>query len=87
MKFDELFNTLMEACYKHNKVKQEAHCGTHSEDNNTKKPDKDKDGVPDWADKKPGEDDNADKDDKKPSGKGKMPAGLAAYHAKKNKKK
>ena len=26
-----------------------------------KKPDKDGDGVPDWADKKPGKDDNADK--------------------------
>ena len=32
MKFDELFDTLMEACYSHNKrVKKEAHCGTHGE--------------------------------------------------------
>lgn len=30
-----------------------------------KKPDKDGDGVPDWADKKDGEDDNADDEDKK----------------------
>ena len=30
-----------------------------------KKPDEDGDGVPDWADKKPGEDDNADKGEKK----------------------
>jgi hypothetical protein len=29
-----------------------------------KKPDADKDGVPDWADKKPGKDDTEDKDDK-----------------------
>jgi len=29
--------------------------------NEKKKPDADGDGVPDWADKKPGEDDNADK--------------------------
>lgn len=32
-----------------------------------KKPDEDGDGVPDWADKKPGKDDNADKKDKKKS--------------------
>ena len=30
-----------------------------------KKPDEDGDGVPDWADKKPGKDDNEDKDDDK----------------------
>ena len=40
MKFDELFNTLMEACYKHSKTKQEAHCGTHGEES----------GKPDFAD-------------------------------------
>ena len=28
-----------------------------------KKPDEDGDGVPDWADKKPGKDDNEDKED------------------------
>ena len=35
------------------------------EEGNNKKPDKDDDGVPDWADKKPGEDDHDDTDDKK----------------------
>ena len=33
--------------------------------NANKKPDEDGDGVPDWADKKPGEDDHAEKDDHK----------------------
>ena len=52
-----------------------------------KKPDKDGDGVPDWADKKPGEDDHAKKDGK--GGKGlsakqkKLPKGLQAAIAKK----
>ena len=52
-----------------------------------KKPDKDGDGVPDWADKKPGEDDHAKKDSK--SGKGlsakqkKLPKGLQKAIAKK----
>ena len=37
MKFDELFDTLIEACYKHSSGKKsgrtnEAHCGTHEED-------------------------------------------------------
>jgi hypothetical protein len=36
-----------------------------SEKQANKKPDADGDGVPDWADKKPGEDDNKDKEDKK----------------------
>jgi hypothetical protein len=36
-----------------------------SEKQANKKPDADGDGVPDWADKKPGEDDNEDKEDKK----------------------
>lgn len=39
----------------------EAHCGTHEgeeELEEEKKPDADGDGVPDWADKKPGEDDH-----------------------------
>ncbi|MAY89846.1 MAG: hypothetical protein CMN00_01490 [Rickettsiales bacterium] len=52
-----------------------------------KKPDKDGDGVPDWADKKPGEDDHAKKDSK--DGKGlsakqkKLPKGLQKAIAKK----
>tara|TARA_X000000368_G_scaffold388097_1_gene349336 strand:- start:198 stop:1355 length:1158 start_codon:yes stop_codon:yes gene_type:complete len=52
-----------------------------------KKPDKDGDGVPDWADKKPGEDDHAKKDSK--GGKGlsakqkKLPKGLQKAIAKK----
>jgi hypothetical protein len=56
-----------------------------------KKPDADGDGVPDWADKKPGEDDHAKKDSKgdKKGSKGlsakqkKLPAGLQAAIAKK----
>ena len=54
-----------------------------------KKPDADGDGVPDWADKKPGKDDNAEDKDKKPK-KGlsakqkKLPAGLQKAIAKKN---
>jgi len=40
----------------------EAHCGgDHAGNRDEKKPDEDGDGVPDWADKKPGEDDHADK--------------------------
>ena len=62
-----------------------------------KKPDEDGDGVPDWADKNPGKDDNSedkeddsdekekDEKDDKPK-KGKMPKGLADYHAKKKEK-
>jgi hypothetical protein len=46
-----------------------------------KKPDEDNDGVPDWADKKPGEDDNAGK---KKSGKKEMSAKQAKYFGKKN---
>ena len=46
-----------------------------------KKPDADGDGVPDWADKKPGKDDNADKKSK--SGKGEMSAKQAKYFGKK----
>lgn len=38
-----------------------------------KKPDADGDGVPDWADKKPGEDDNADKPTGKKPKKGEVP--------------
>ncbi len=54
-----------------------------------KKPDADGDGVPDWADK---DDEEGDKDEEsekssdKPK-KGKMPKGLADYHAKKSGKK
>jgi hypothetical protein len=44
-----------------------------------KKPDDDNDGVPDWADKKPGEDDNADK----PAGKKGMSDKQAKYFGKK----
>ena len=40
----------------------EDHCGgDHAGNRDEKKPDEDGDGVPDWADKKPGEDDHADK--------------------------
>jgi len=39
----------------------ESSCGTHAANRDEKKPDEDGDGVPDWADKKPGEDDHADK--------------------------
>jgi hypothetical protein len=47
----------------------EAHCGTPNRDEpkSKKKPDEDGDGVPDWADKKPGEDDHTDKKVKKES--------------------
>ena len=50
-----------------------------------KKPDADNDGVPDWADKKPGEDDNAAKKTagKKPAGKKGMTAKQAKYFGKK----
>jgi len=57
-----------------------------------KKPDADGDGVPDWADKKPGKDDNAEDKDKKPK-KGlsakqkKLPAGLQKAIAKKTESK
>ena len=49
-----------------------------------KKPDDDNDGVPDWADKKPGEDDNADK---KKDGKKGMSDKQAKYFGKKNESK
>jgi len=54
-----------------------------------KKPDEDGDGVPDWADKEPDKDDNTDDKEKSDGGskKGKMPAGLAKYHASKKGKK
>jgi hypothetical protein len=52
-----------------------------------KKPDKDGDGVPDWADKKPGEDDHAKKDSKSSKGlsakQKKLPKGLQNAIAKK----
>lgn len=52
-----------------------------------KKPDKDGDGVPDWADKKPGEDDHAKKDSKSDKGlsakQKKLPKGLQNAIAKK----
>jgi hypothetical protein len=47
-----------------------------------KKPDDDGDGVPNWADKKPGEDDNEDK--KKSGAKKGMSAKQAKYFGKKN---
>ena len=37
MKFDELFNTLMEACGTHGNKVKEAHCGTHGEKAHSKK--------------------------------------------------
>ena len=55
----------------------EANCGDHNLEGGEgevaivqlaeedKKPDEDGDGVPDWADKKPGEDDHADKEEEK----------------------
>jgi len=49
-----------------------------------KKPDADGDGVPDWADKKPGKDDNADKDDDDKSEKKGMSAKQEKYFGKKN---
>jgi hypothetical protein len=49
-----------------------------------KKPDDDNDGVPNWADKKKGEDDNADK---KTSGKKGMSAAQAKYFGKKTESK
>ena len=49
-----------------------------------KKPDADGDGVPDWADKKPGKDDNADKDDDDKSEKKGMSAAQEKYFGKKN---
>jgi len=49
-----------------------------------KKPDEDGDGVPDWADKKKGEDDNAGK---KTSGKKGMSAAQEKYFGKKNESK
>ena len=67
--------------------------------NEAKKPDEDGDGVPDWADKKPGKDDNVDDenseeedseetdDENSKPKKGKMPKALADYHAKKKKEK
>jgi len=48
-----------------------------------KKPDDDGDGVPDWADKKPGEDDNAGKKKGAPAGKKGMSAKQAKFFGKK----
>jgi hypothetical protein len=48
-----------------------------------KKPDEDGDGVPDYADEKPGEDDSEDSEDSKDTSA--MPAGLKKYHDEKNK--
>lgn len=73
-KFKEKFFSLVEAKKKESKKK---------------KPDDDKDGVPNWADKKPGEDDNADKKGEKKETKGlsakqkKLPPGLQKAIAKK----
>jgi hypothetical protein len=53
------------------------------EEKKTKKPDADGDGVPDWADKKPGKDDNAGK---KKSGKKGMSPKQAKFFGKKKKK-
>jgi hypothetical protein len=73
-KFKEKFFSLVEAKKKESKKK---------------KPDADKDGVPDWADKNPGEDDHADKKGEKKETKGlsakqkKLPPGLQKAIAKK----
>lgn len=53
------------------------------EEKKTKKPDADGDGVPDWADKKPGKDDNAGK---KKGGKKGMSPKQAKFFGKKKKK-
>lgn len=58
------------------------------EEDDNKKPDEDGDGVPDYADKKPGKDDNADKDKKEDHGNGdkdlsKVPPQLRKHVAKK----
>jgi len=55
-----------------------------SEATTKKKPDADGDGVPDWADKKPGKDDNADEDDDDKSEKKGMSDKQAKYFGKKN---
>ena len=49
-----------------------------------KKPDEDGDGVPDYADKKPGKDDNADKEDKKDKDYSKVPPQLRPSMQKEN---
>jgi hypothetical protein len=73
--------------------RDEDHPPAKKDKGDNKKPDEDGDGVPDWADKKPGEDDHADskKGKKGKKGgkakKGKMPKGLADYHAKQKKGK
>lgn len=54
--------------------------GMVGESAKNKKPDADGDGVPDWADKKPGKDDKAGK---KPKAKGEMSAKQAKYFGKK----
>jgi hypothetical protein len=41
----------------------ESSCGTGAANREEKKPDDDGDGVPNWADKKPGKDDHADEDE------------------------
>ena len=46
------------------KEEMDAYFGTLEEEDN-KKPDEDGDGVPDYADKKPGKDDHAEKEDGK----------------------
>jgi hypothetical protein len=47
--------------------------GEQVEESKKKKPDADGDGVPDWADKKPGKDDNADKKKGSKPKKGQVP--------------
>jgi len=65
----------------------EAHCGSANRDEDNKKPDEDGDGVPDWADKKPGKDDHAEKDgDKKEKDLSKVPPQLRKHMEKKMKK-
>jgi hypothetical protein len=66
---------------KHTAGKNYSGKAAEKEVNESKKPDDDNDGVPNWADKKPGEDDNADK--KKSTKKG-MSDKQAKYFGKKN---
>jgi hypothetical protein len=81
-KFKDKFTKMVEA-------KKEKMSKKDKKMDEAKKPDDDNDGVPNWADKKPGEDDNADKKGEKKETKGlsakqkKLPPGLQKAIAKK----
>jgi hypothetical protein len=81
-KFKDKFSKMVEA-------KKEKMSKKDKKMDEAKKPDDDNDGVPNWADKKPGEDDNADKKGEKKETKGlsakqkKLPPGLQKAIAKK----